>query len=241
MNEPTTALPDNSQQIDLLRSQFANASEKQQKQMIPELMELGEPGWHVLMDFLQTNHQSDANLVQATIYQALYSAKTPITQEFLSKNFPNGLVPLLSEREVNYADLQHLLAEQDFLAADRLTLQKLCELAGAEAKQRKWLYFTEIDRIPSQDLETINLLWFLHSQGKFGFSVQRELWLGAGKNWGKLWAKIGWKEGNNWTRYPQEFIWDLSAPTGHLPLSNQLRGVRVIAALFSHPVWSGSS
>jgi hypothetical protein len=25
---------------------------------------------------------------------------------------------------------------------------------------------------------------------------------------------------------------------GHLPLLNQLRGVRVAASLFSHPVWS---
>ncbi|PLZ94121.1 hypothetical protein CI594_16205, partial [Fischerella thermalis CCMEE 5196] len=44
-------------------------------------------------------------------------------------------------------------------------------------------------------------------------------------------------KGNNWTRYPQEFTWDLSAPKGHLPLSNQLRGVRVIASIFAHPAW----
>jgi hypothetical protein len=238
MNEPIIVLPNNSHPIDLSPSQFASASEKQQKQMIPELIDLGESGWQTLMDFLPTNPTSSVNLVQGMVYQALYAAKNTTTQEFLAKNLPTGLVPLLSERGLNYRDLQHLLAEQDFLAADRLTLQILCELAGSEAIQRKWLYFTEIDRIPITDLQTINSLWFLHSQGKFGFSVQRELWLGVGKNWEKLWSKIGWKQGNNWTRYPQEFIWDLSAPTGHLPLSNQLRGVRVIAALFSHPAWS---
>ncbi|PLZ36777.1 hypothetical protein CBP27_11530, partial [Fischerella thermalis WC542] len=56
-------------------------------------------------------------------------------------------------------------------------------------------------------------------------------------NWDNLWVKIGWKKGKNWTRYPQEFTWDLSAPRGHLPLSNQLRGVRVIASIFAHPAW----
>jgi GUN4-like. len=87
------------------------------------------------------------------------------------------------------------------------------------------------------DLQTINTLWKVHSEGKFGFSVQREIWLGSGKNWDKLWPLIGWKKGNNWTRYPQEFIWDLSAPRGHLPLSNQLRGVQPFAALMAHPAW----
>jgi GUN4-like len=64
--------------------------------------------------------------------------------------------------------------------------------------------------------------------------------LGLSKNWENFWSKIGWKNGNTWTRYPNEFIWDLSAPKGHLPLSNQLRGVRVIASLFSHPAWTNA-
>ncbi|MBV9387633.1 MAG: GUN4 domain-containing protein, partial [Chroococcidiopsidaceae cyanobacterium CP_BM_ER_R8_30] len=62
-------------------------------------------------------------------------------------------------------------------------------------------------------------------------------WL-ASKSWEKFWPKIGWKTGNNWTRYPDGFTWNLTAPRGHLPLSNQLRGVRVIASLLSHPAWS---
>lgn len=150
-------------------------------------------------------------------------------------------VPLLSERGIDYSPLQALLIQQDFQAADRLTLQKLCELAGPLAVRRGWLYFTEVESFPVQDLQTVNRLWLAASQQQFGFSVQREIWLSTGKNWEKFWPKIGWKTGNNWTRYPQEFIWDLSAPRGHLPLSNQLRGVRVIAALLNHPAWTSAS
>ncbi len=149
-----------------------------------------------------------------------------------------SIVPLNSERNIDYRPLQQLLAQQDFQAADRMTLQLLCELAGEAAVQRKWLYFTEIENFSTEDLQTINNLWLTYSEGKFGFSVQREIWLSLGKNWDKLWPKIGWKTGNNWTRYPHEFTWDLSAPRGHLPLSNQLRGVRTIASLLSHPAWS---
>ena len=145
---------------------------------------------------------------------------------------------LLSDVGIDYTTLQKLLAEQNFQAADKLTLQKLCELAGPSAIQRKWVYFTEVQQFPVQDLQTINQLWLTYSDNKFGYSVQREIWLGVGKNWDKFWSKIGWKNGNIWTRYPQEFCWDLSAPKGHLPLSNQLRGVRVIASLLTHPSWN---
>jgi hypothetical protein len=114
----------------------------------------------------------------------------------------------------------------------------MCEAAGPQAVKRKWLYFTEVENFPIQDLRTINQLWVVHSEGKFGFSVQREIWLGLSKNWVNLWPKIGWKDGNNWTRYPNGFTWNLSAPRGHLPLSNQLRGVRVMSSLLSHPAWT---
>ncbi|WP_421655712.1 GUN4 domain-containing protein [Leptothermofonsia sp. ETS-13] len=145
---------------------------------------------------------------------------------------------LISDAGIDYTPLQTLLAEQNFQAADQVTLQKLCELAGPAAIQRKWLYFTEVEQFPVSDLQIINDLWLHYSEGKFGYSVQREIWLGVGKNWDKFWSKIGWKTGNNWTRYPQEFTWNLTAPKGHLPSSNQLRGVRVIASLLAHPVWT---
>ncbi|MEQ9232829.1 GUN4 N-terminal ARM-like repeat domain-containing protein [Coleofasciculus sp. E2-BRE-01] len=237
IDQTTASVPETSNQLAELSSQLGSSSEKKQLQLIPELVNQGDAGLDVLMDFLQAQSSTPPSLSVGLAYQALYQAKTAKTEEFLQNHFPTGIVPLLSERDIDYAPLQQLLAEQEFQAADRLTLEKLCELAGSAAVQRKWLYFSEVEKFPIPDLQTINTLWVIHSQGKFGFSVQRELWLAVGKNWEKLWPKIGWKSGNSWTRYPNEFTWDLSAPKGHLPLSNQLRGVRVIATLLSHPAW----
>jgi GUN4-like/ARM-like repeat domain, GUN4-N terminal len=211
---------------------------KNQSQILEELA-TSEAGLAVLMRFLQERsapETASAGVIEGKVYQTLRSAN-PQTQAFLQAEFPQGIVPLASERQIDYAPLQALLAEQSFEAADRLTIEKLCELAGEQAIQRKWLYFTEVSNFPITDLQTIDALWRVHSSGKFGFSVQRELWLNAAKNWEKLWHQIGWKNGNSWTRYPQEFTWSLEAPKGHLPLSNQLRGVRVIAALLTHPAW----
>jgi hypothetical protein len=228
-----------------------SASEKTQLAVVQDLAEAGDAGRIALMQYLLEHKakllETDAaialpkevsRIVAGKAYQTLFHSPDPQTVEFLTTHFPQGVVPLRSEVGVDYSRLQELLAKREFQQADKLNNEKLCELAGAIAVQRKWIYFTDVDRFPVTDLYTINALWLAHSEGKFGYSVQREIWLGTGKNWGKFWAKINWKQGNVWTRYPQEFTWDLSAPRGHLPLSNQLRGVRVITALFAHPAWT---
>ncbi|MGV2826441.1 GUN4 N-terminal ARM-like repeat domain-containing protein [Myxosarcina sp. GI1(2024)] len=224
-----------------LKSQLRSQSEKKQLQLIPQLVATGETGLEALMEWMDSRRNQSPNLALVKAYQALYLANTPKTREFLQTRFPNGIVSLPSQRNIDYQSLQQLLAKQDFKNADALTLQKLCELAGATAQKRKWLYFSEVDNFPATDLETIDRLWMLYSEGKFGFSVQRQIWLSVGKDFERLWQLIGWRTDNGWTRYPQEFTWNLTAPKGHLPLSNQLRGVRVIASIFSHPVWTQAS
>jgi hypothetical protein len=221
-----------------LRYRLRAEPEKTQLQLLQEVANQGDIGAEVLMEFLQERQSNPVTPVYGKAYQLLSQTDLPQVKAFLQDRFPNGVVDLKSEQNIDYAPLQTLLRQSDFQAADRMTLEKLCELAGEAAIQRKWLYFTEVESFPSTDLQTINTLWLVYSEGKFGFSVQRDLWLSLGKNWDKLWLQIGWRSGNNWTRYPQEFIWNLTAPKGHLPLSNQLRGVRVIDSLFRHPVWN---
>jgi hypothetical protein len=236
MTDPMT-LSGNANDIDTLRIQLIDGSEKVQQQLIPQLAGLGDGGFDILREFLYNRRGTPATWVDGKIYQILLHSNCDRTNNFLQTYFPEGVVPLKSDCGIDYKPLQQSLAKQEFEAADKITIQKMCEVAGTSAVQRKWLYFTDIDNFPVTDLHTINKLWLVHSEGKFGFSVQREIWLGQGKIWDNLWTKIGWKDGNNWTRYPNAFTWDLNAPRGHLPLSNQLRGVRVIASLFAHPAW----
>jgi GUN4-like/ARM-like repeat domain, GUN4-N terminal len=205
-------LSGNASDIESLRAQLIAGSLQTQQQLIPQLAGLGDGGFDILMEFLYNRRETPATWVDGKVYQLLFNS--------------------------GYDKAIDLLLKQEFEAADRTTIQKMCEVAGESAVQRKWLYFTEVENFPITDLQTINKLWIVYSEGKFGFSVQRDIWLSLGKNWDNLWAKIGWKEGNNWTRYPGGFTWNLSAPKGHLPLSNQLRGVRVIASLFAHPAWN---
>lgn len=224
--------------ISELESQLKSGSEKKQLQVIPYFAEIGDEGLEILMEFLQQKKSDLPTIVEGKIYQVLRQVKSSKVDDFLQKNFPLGVVPINPESNIDYSHLQIKLAHQDFLEADKLTMQKLCELVGEAATQRKWLYFSEVDSIPIPDLKIINTMWLVYSEGKFGYSVQREIWLGVGQNWEKFLPKIGWKNGNTWSRYPDQFTWNLSAPKGHLPLSNLLRGVRMFASILSHRAWS---
>jgi GUN4-like/ARM-like repeat domain, GUN4-N terminal len=237
MPDSSTTAPSIPSDIAQLQEKFTTTTPKERLQILPQLVATGLPGINILIEWLRQQRETPPTIVMGAVYQALNRSELPVARDFLDREFPTGVVPLISSRGIDYTQLQKLLAQQEFQAADKLTTEKLCELAGADAVKRKWIYFTEVEQLPSIDLHTIDTLWSIYSEGKFGFSIQREMWLGANKNWDKLWPKIGWKEGNNWTRYPGSFTWDLTAPRGHLPLSNQLRGVRVISSLLSHPAW----
>jgi hypothetical protein len=220
-----------------LQDKFTTSTTKNQLQMLPEIVAAGLTGVEVLIAWLQQQRGTKLTVVAGAVYQALYQSEFAAARDYLDRELPTGMVPLRSSKGIDYTTLQKLLAHQKFEAADKLTTEKLCELAGVDAVKRKWIYFTEVEQLPTIDLHTIDALWTFHSEGKFGFSIQRDMWVGMGKNWDKLWVKLGWKNGNNWTRYPGSFTWNLTAPKGHLPLSNQLRGVRVMSSLLSHPAW----
>ena len=108
-------------------------------------------------------------------------------------------------------------------------------MAGKVAENRGYVFYSEVKNIPGEDLDTIDRLWNIYSQGKFGFSNQAKLLKSVGKRYDLLWPKIGWKNDGIWTRYPTAFSWSLNAPDGHMPLVNQLRGVRLMDSILRHP------
>lgn len=178
------------------------------------------------------------SFVDGRLYEYLITGDDPAIGATLAETYPQGVVPLVSARNLDYSPLQHLLVRHQFEEADRVTRKYLWELAGPAAVQRQWVYFTEVQQFPTPDLHTLDRLWWMHSEGKFGFRVQRQLWLNLGRDWDKLWPRIGWRREGTWTRYPKGFTWDLTAPAGHLPLTNQQRGVRLLEALLTHPAWT---
>lgn len=59
------------------------------------------------------------------------------------------------------------------LFIQKFTRDALIQISGAKAKNRDFVYFTDVKNIPSTDLATIERLWYQFSSGKFGYSVQK--------------------------------------------------------------------
>ncbi len=241
-------LASNSDKIKLLTAELHSDSFKKRIQAVHDLAELGTADAdQALIESLQSygkinpndSHIDDQAAVYGSAYQHIFKATSAAATSFIQQA-STGIVEVISERNVDYDELQQLLIQQNYQAADKLTTELMCEIAGETAIKRKWVYFTEVSQFPNADILTIDTLWRAYSENKFGWSQQRHLWLRLGQDWERLWPQINWKSSAGaWTRYPTEFVWNLaSAPVGHLPLFNQLRGVRVMNALLDHPVWS---
>ena len=153
---------------------------------------------------------------------------------FENTNF-NNWYNTYSDVNINYEELQLMLVDQNFEDADRLTSSFLRMLAGKLAEERGYVFYSEVKNMSGKDLQTIDRLWTNYSTGRFGFSIQARILKSVGKKYELLWPKIGWKKQGVWTRYPSSFTWSLDAPDGHMPLVNQLRGVRLMDSILRHP------
>nr|YP_009297608.1 hypothetical protein Hrvl_092 [Hildenbrandia rivularis]AOM67152.1 hypothetical protein Hrvl_092 [Hildenbrandia rivularis] len=197
-------------------------------------------GYDVILHFLLIRRKYKnccASYVDGLIYEILAQQLSPRINSTLTKVFGSGVVLLKSQKNMDYQLLQSLLINKRFQEANMLTHRILCELSSLYCGRRSWLYFTDVLSLPITDLHTIDSLWRVHSLNKFGFSIQRKIWLSSNKNWSKMWKAIGWKTNHVFCRYPNDFYWNMDAPTGHLPLFNQLYGVQPLLALLKHKAW----
>mmetsp|Transcript_2259 Transcript_2259/g.3231 ORF Transcript_2259/g.3231 Transcript_2259/m.3231 type:complete len:614 (-) Transcript_2259:446-2287(-) len=159
-----------------------------------------------------------------------------------------------SEIGEDYSPLREMLRRGEFRAADDWTRAKLIDIAGSKAKVRGWVYFAEVPRIPYADLKAIDDLWRSGSGGKFGYSRQREIYARQGQDLMKMYEQMDWVTRaqdkpcpgcaslcptcitynyRSWKN--DEFIYNIDAKEGHLPLTSTLRGTRLLVNLLNHP------
>mmetsp|Transcript_7740 Transcript_7740/g.14010 ORF Transcript_7740/g.14010 Transcript_7740/m.14010 type:complete len:217 (+) Transcript_7740:71-721(+) len=184
--------------------------------------------------FTQQAFATAASSVQTGRRNALRMSKLPRAAEEATT------AELASEAGMDYTKLKDLLSGGDYKEADAETRRLLIELGGKEAVKRGWVYFAEVRAIPATDIATIDNLWQEHSGGKFGYSKQRKFWRQCRGDFAQFAEKVSWFTGKwenrNW---PDEFIYDDSAPEGHLPLTNCIRGAQVLQELMEHSAFDG--
>ena len=215
---------------DLVNS-FVESNQRKRKSLIKKIESSADSLFEVADTFLKESERGGDDWANGWILQVLKMYKP----EFFENDIYNNWFLTYTERGINFEKLQLNLLEQNFEEADRITSSILRELAGKVAEKRGYVFYSEVKNMPGKDLETLDRLWKIYSQGKFGFSIQAKLLKSVGKRYDLLWPRIGWKKDGIWTRYPSAFSWSLDAPDGHMPLVNQLRGVRLMDSILRHP------
>ncbi|WP_219904739.1 caspase, EACC1-associated type [Stenomitos frigidus] len=131
---------------------------------------------------------------------------------------------LSSDKGINYTKLRDLLKANQWKDADRETYLVMLQIVGRT--DGDWIRETEIKNFPCTDLRTIDQLWVKYSNGHFGFSVQKQIYLDCGGNldgsydekvWKKFGDRVGWRVENTWINY-SEVTFDTTSQQGHLPL-----------------------
>jgi len=147
---------------------------------------------------------------------------------------------LSSDKGVDYTRLRDLLAAKNWKEADVETYRVMKQAVGK--KDGDYLTGDELLNFPCTDLRTIDRLWVKYSNGHFGFSVQKEIYLSVGgkadgnyEDWEKFGDCVGWrvkrlrgwwrkKESVEWiNHYEENLIFDTSSPGGHLPVRHLFR------------------
>jgi hypothetical protein len=217
-----------------LLERFQAASDRQRRSLLSQVLQRSSELVPLIPDHVVALDATGDDWAAGLLIQLLVDSQGDAADGFLAR-YPDGWLATTSAAGIDYAPLQRHLIRQQFEEADRLTSAALRELAGAAAVKRGYVYYSEVPAMPSADLDSLDRLWVCFSRGRFGFSVQGRLLASLGGRWDRLWPRLAWKDGGRWTRYPGSFQWSIEAPEGHMPLVNQLRGVRLMDALLQHP------
>ncbi len=160
---------------------------------------------------------------ETKIQEAIESPLKPIQDE-QKKQPKKEEIPLKSSSGWNYSKLNDFLESGNWKAADEETAKMMLVVAGRTSEG--WLNTDDINKFPCEDLRIIDHLWVKYSNGRFGFSVQKQIYINCGGKpdgnfpgdtiWYKFCDEVGW-------RVNESFIdvdgikYDFGASRGHLP------------------------
>jgi hypothetical protein len=117
----------------------------------------------------------------------------------------------MSSNEIIYQKLELFLAYRKWRKANQETGKVICKIMRRE--KEGYLTDNNCKTFCFNELKIIDDLWVKHSKGRFGFSVQKQIWIELGGtpgvfNWDiyyKFSCIVGWDKHN------------AKAPLGHLP------------------------
>lgn len=116
--------------------------------------------------------------------------------------------------QVNTQNLQRLLKAKRWREADAETWHLIRKMIHKTSSP--YVLSSELQRLPCEGLQQLDELWCLYSQGRFGFSVQVEIYRQVGEDYGRFCDRVGWNTSNQ-ADSVNTWQFESAAPVGHLP------------------------
>jgi len=159
---------------------------------------------------------------------ALHNEPEQVQQNIIS-SWQKQQIPLQLLRNFEFIQLQNLLLASKWEQADKKTSTIMLNIC--DKQQIGYLTVSDINQFPCEYLFQIEQLWKVHSNGHFGFSVQRRIWrsfAGGSSNpdwhaWCRFGKSVGWYVKDSWLWW-NDLTFSLNAPAGHLPRGGAFMG-----------------
>lgn len=145
-----------------------------------------------------------------------------------------------SSTPVMFQKLETLLQAGKWKDADLETWELMKKVTKREKEGE--LTKEDYQNFPKKELQIMDQLWLKYSNGKFGFSVQKQIWLELGGKYNgqhydmntflKLVERVGWTRNRIDLSY-NDFTFSTNAPRGHLPTGELASGRGQTGLLFS--------
>jgi serine/threonine protein kinase len=148
----------------------------------------------------------------------------------------------------DYASLKEFLTVGNWQEADRETSAIVRNLTGTIRVRD--INKKDIETLSCADLQELDRLWMYYSNNRFGFSIQKDIWISLdgilyydARNYWKFaetyikfaerigWAKKSWFSDSRWLKY-NDLNFSIDAPRGHLPAVFHWHGHEIMDALF---------
>jgi hypothetical protein len=201
-----------------------------------ELVRLKEEGEALLFEKLSLNAWKDTILFYASLtpnlnrlIQRLVALDNRdlvdlIYRQTNKANVLKSLEKLIINKR--YEQLEAYLKAKQWEKADQETDKLMLSAVGKESGQ--WLDPDDLRNFPCDELLAIDRLWVKYSDGLYGFSVQKEIYVEYGgkldsslpndETWEKFCERTAWKSEGKWLSYPQPFFNNnFMYVKGHLP------------------------
>ena len=207
-----------------------------------ELVLLKEEGEAMLFEKLSLNAWKDTILFYASLtpnpnrlIQRLVDLDNTNLVDLIYRQTNKAAVLKSLEKLVidkRYEQLEEYLKAKEWEKADRETDKLMLSAVGKESGQ--WLDSDDLRNFPCDELLAIDRLWVKYSNGLYGFSVQKQIYVECGgkldfsypsdETWNQFCDRVAWKDkGEYLTSYSDLFNKKLINNSGHLPLARNTR------------------